>query len=288
MRSMTGYGSGTASGNGYRVTAEIRTVNHRFLDIACRLPKTLSFLDETVRSVLQRRLCRGHADVFLNVKREGASDVSVRADRDLAEAYMDAAAELSKLTGGSLGLEALMRMDGVLTVEDAGYDEEQVTRLTAEALDAACDKLTAMRGAEGERLLQDLTLHLNAVAGLREEILQLAPSVPAEYRKRLTERMQSLLAEAADPARIAQEAAIFADRCAIDEELARLESHIGQYRTFLASGGEIGKKLDFLTQELNREANTIGSKANDARIARLVVELKAEIEKLREQVQNVE
>ena len=294
MLSMTGYGKGMAAEAGYEVSAELKTVNHRFLDIACRLPRTLAFLEDTVRGTLQRRLRRGHADVFLNVKREGLADVAVRVDGDLAGAYLEAAASLGSLSvpgvtvQNDIGVSALMALDGVLTVEDAGYDEDLVRRLSERALNEACDRLTEMRAAEGERLRADLTLHLDAVASLREAILTRAPSVPEEYRRRLNERVQTMLAEAPDPVRIAQEVAIFADRCAIDEELARLESHIAQYRVFLASDAEIGKKLDFLTQELNREANTIGSKANDAEITRCVVDLKAEIEKLREQVQNVE
>ena len=294
MLSMTGYGKGVAADSGYEITAELKTVNHRFLDVSCRLPKSLSFLDDVVRNVLQRRLRRGHVDVFLNVKREGASDTAVRIDRDLAAAYLQAAAELGKLSvpdalvSREISLSSVLAFDGVLSVEDAGFDEERVRRLAEDALNTACDRLIEMRAAEGERLREDLKVHLDAVASLRQEILTRAPLVPEDYRKRLHERLWSLLDEAVDPTRIAQEVAIFADRCAIDEELSRLESHIGQYRTFLRAEGEIGKKLDFLTQELNREANTIGSKANDAQIARWVVDLKAEIEKLREQVQNVE
>ena len=294
MLSMTGYGKGVAADSGYEITAELKTVNHRFLDVSCRLPKALSFLDDVVRNVLQRRLRRGHVDVFLNVKREGASDTAVRVDRDLAAAYLQAAAELGKLSvpdalvSREIPLSSVLAFDGVLSIEDAGFDEELVRQLTEAALNTACDRLIEMRAAEGERLREDLNLHLDAVASLRQEILTRAPLVPEDYRKRLNERLQSLIDEAVDPTRIAQEVAIFADRCAIDEELSRLESHIGQYRTFLNAEGEIGKKIDFLTQELNREANTIGSKANDAQIARWVVDLKAEIEKLREQVQNVE
>ena len=294
MLSMTGYGKGQTAEGGYEVTAELKTVNHRFLDIACRLPRTLAFLEDAVRDTLRARLSRGHVDVFLNVKREGVSDTAVRVDENLARAYLSAAAALGKLSVPDvivqhhMDIQALMAMEGVLTVEDAGYDEALVRRLTSEALNAACDRLTEMRALEGERLRADLSLHLDAVEALRGRILSRAPLVPEEYRKRLTERIQALLTEAADPTRIAQEAALFADRCAIDEELARLESHIAQYRAYLSADGETGKKLDFLTQELNREANTIGSKANDAEISRLVVDLKAEIEKLREQVQNVE
>lgn len=294
MLSMTGYGKGLASDSGYEVTAEIKTVNHRFLDIACRLPRTLSFLEDVVRETLHRRLSRGHADVFLTVRREGLSDVTVRVDENLAAAYLNAASSLGKLAvpGAFLqceiGMASLMTMEGVLTVEDAAYDEALVRDLAAKALNNACDRLTDMRALEGERLCADLTAHLDAVAALRLRILECAPTVPEEYRIRLNERIRTLLSEAVDPVRIAQEVAIFADRCAIDEELARLESHISQYRGLLAADGETGKKLDFLTQELNREANTIGSKANDAGIAQLVVELKSEIEKLREQVQNVE
>ncbi len=293
MRSMTGYGKGVASDDRYDVSAELKSVNHRFLDIGCRLPKQLAFLEDTVRVTLRDHLHRGHVEAALTVRRNGASDTVVRIDEPLVKAYLKAAASLSGIPGADvevgkqISVADLLSLEGVMTVEDASYDEDAVRLLAQQALSAACDRLNAMRETEGERLRDDLTVHLDAVAALREKILLRAPAVPEEYRKRLMERIQSLAPEC-DPVRIAQEVAIFADRCAIDEELARLESHIGQYRITLAAEGETGKKLDFLTQEMNREANTIGSKANDAGIAHLVVELKGEIEKLREQVQNVE
>ena len=294
MLSMTGYGKGTASEGGVQVIAELKAVNHRFLDLACRLPKALTFLDDVVRNTLQQRLRRGHVDVFLSVKREGASDVTLKVDRDLAQAWLRASSDLAELSAPGVNvtrdvsLTALMAIEGVTTLEEASYDEALVRGLAEAALNTACDRLQEMRAAEGRRLREDLLLHLDAVASIRAAIAERAPFVPEEAGARLRERLGQMLGEIPDPVRVAQEIAIFADRCAIDEELSRLESHIAQYRAFLDAEGETGKKLDFLTQELNREANTIGSKANDAAISRLVVELKAEIEKLREQVQNAE
>ena len=182
----------------------------------------------------------------------------------------------------------LLRMEGVTSVTEREMDQDTVSSVCAEAVDMALDQLIAMREREGKHLREDLAAHLDAAAALRDRILLRAPDVVREYRERLEMRLRNLTAEEVDPQRLAQEVAIMADRCAIDEELSRLDSHIGQLRTYLDAKDEIGKKMDFLIQEMNREANTIGSKAADAGIAQYVVDLKSEIEKLREQIQNVE
>ena len=290
MRSMTGCGRSQQREGAWEVTVELKAVNHRFLDIACRLPRSLSFLEETVRKALSARLRRGHVDVFVTVARTDASDRQVQVDEALAAAYRDAAVRLAEVLGRaqSLDLAQLMAMEGVVTVTESDMDEEAVSAACRRAMDEAIDQLCAMREREGESLRADLTVHLDAAAALRENILLRAPKVVEDYRTRLQQRLAQLGADGVESQRVAQEVAIMADRCAIDEELSRLESHIGQLRAYLDTKGEIGKKLDFLIQEMNREANTIGSKASDAQIAQLVVDLKSEIEKLREQVQNVE
>ena len=290
MRSMTGCGRSQQREGAWEVTVELKAVNHRFLDIACRLPRSLAFLDEIVRKALNARLQRGHVDVFVTVARTDASDRQVQVDEALAAAYRDAAERLAEVLGRAqhLDLAQLMAMEGVVTVTESDMDEEAVSAACRRAMEEAIDQLCAMRAREGDSLRADLTVHLDAAAALREKILLRAPGVVEDYRARLQQRLAQLGADGVEPQRVAQEVAIMADRCAIDEELSRLQSHIGQLRAYLDAQGETGKKMDFLIQEMNREANTIGSKASDAQIAQLVVDLKSEIEKLREQVQNVE
>jgi conserved hypothetical protein TIGR00255 len=287
---MTGCGSGKVQRDGWEVTVDIKTVNHRFLDIGMRLPRNLSFLEQTVRDELGKKIRRGHADVFLTVRRTDSSAVQVECDPELASLYVNAAAALAEASGieNDLTVSRLMQMEGVLTLNEREMDEELIRSLCAEAVAGAAEQLIQMREREGLHLKEDLTVHLEAAEGLRTMILTRAPGVVDEYREKLEARMKMLLNDSAEPQRLAQEVAIIADRCAIDEELARLESHISQMRKYLEADGEIGKKMDFLIQEMNREANTIGSKASDAEIAQHVVNLKSEIEKLREQIQNVE
>ncbi len=290
MQSMTGYGSGKVEQDGWEVTVDLKTVNHRFLDIGMRLPRNLAFLEQTVRDCLGRRMRRGHADVFLTVKRTEGSAVDIECDEDLAARYLEAAEQIARKTGAEndLTVSRLMKMEGVLTLNEREMDEELVSVICAEATEIAAAQLIQMREREGAHLKEDLTVHLNAAEALRNQILQRAPLVVDEYREKLEGRLKNLLTDTVEPQRLAQEVAIIADRCAIDEELARLNSHILQMRKYMETEGEIGKKMDFLIQEMNREANTIGSKASDAVIAQHVVNLKSEIEKLREQIQNVE
>ena len=290
MRSMTGCGTGKVSRDSWEVTVELKTVNHRYLDLAMRLPRNLNFLESCLRDGIAAGLKRGHVEVFINVRNteKGASRVEI--DRELAESYAEAALQLADLTqdGSKLSVRDLLSLEGVATVTETEMDQELLLVLCAEATAEAVKQVTEMRDREGAHLREDLLYHLDASATLREKILERAPQVPEEYRARLTAKIESLLQEAVDPQRIAQEVAMMADRCAVDEELARLESHIAQMRVYLDTKGEIGKKMDFLIQEMNRETNTIGSKASDAEIARYVVDLKSEIEKMREQIQNVE
>ena len=290
MRSMTGCGSGKVRRDGWEVTADLKTVNHRFLDVGMRLPRNLSFLEQVVRDRISRSLRRGHVDVFLTVRRTDASASEVECDPDLAALYLDAAAQIAGKTGveNDLTVSRLMAMEGVLTLREAELDEELVSAICGETVDTALGNLVSMREREGAHLKEDLKAHLDAADALREAILARAPCVVNEYREKLESRLKNLLTDAVEPQRLAQEVAIMADRCAIDEELARLDSHIRQMRKYLEGTDEIGKKMDFLIQEMNREANTIGSKASDATIAQNVVDLKSEIEKLREQIQNVE
>ena len=287
MRSMTGYGKCQLQRAPWEVTAELRAVNHRYLDISCRLPRSLSFLEDGVRKALSA-LVRGHVDVYITVKQTEGATRQVETDAALASAYVLAAQAIAEATGAAndLTVTRLMAMDGVTTVTEAAMDEEAVSALCQEAMQGAIAALDDMRLQEGENLRADLSAHLDAAAALRQRIIGYAPNVVAEYRQKLQERLAKLDVESVDPARLAQEVALIADKCAIDEELSRLDSHISQLRRYLDMPGETGKKMDFLIQEMNREANTIGSKCSDADIAQCVVDLKSEIEKLREQIQN--
>ena len=294
MRSMTGYGRRQRALDGREITVELKTVNHRFLDISCRLPRALSFAEDAVRKQLGAALRRGHVDVnvtYVNLRQDARE---VRVDEGLAQQYRAALQKLRETTGEAglftPGRDAfwIAQQPEVMQITVKDEDQEAVLSLLSDTLRDALSDVTAMREKEGAALQADLTFHLDEVERLRNEIAQLAPRVPRIYQEKLQARIRELGIQELDQQRLSQEVAIMADRCAIDEELSRLVSHIFQMRQALAAEGETGRRLDFLTQELNREANTIGSKASDADITRLVVAAKSEIEKLREQVQNVE
>ena len=289
MMSMTGYGRKQHSADGREITLEIKTVNHRFLDISMRLPRALSFAEDAVRRQIGESLTRGHADVFLNYTNTREDAREVRVDEALAAQYKAAFEKLSQVLGQEGDILSLVASQpDVLTVTTREEDQEAVSALLRETLADVLSDVVRMRGIEGEALKKDLTTHLDALAALRDEIESLAPGVPKSYQEKLRARLKELGVNELDEQRLAQEVALMADHCAIDEELSRIASHIAQMREAMAAGGEAGRRLDFLTQELNREVNTIGSKASDAAITKLVVRAKSEIEKLREQVQNVE
>lgn len=287
---MTGVGAGKAAGDGWEVTAELKTVNHRFLDVNLRLPRNLAFLEPVARERISAGITRGHVEVYLNVMSTAGGSREVVTDPGLAAAYAKAAEEIGAAAGirERLGIGQLMALEGVVTLTEREMDQETVAALCGEALSEALEQVKRTRAREGAHLKEDLKLHLDRAAALREQILARAPEVVTDYRSRLESRLAQLGAGGVDPQRLAQEVALMADRCAIDEELARLDSHIRQMNRYLEAEGPEGKKMDFLIQEMNREANTIGSKASDAAIAQAVVDLKSEIEKMREQIQNVE
>ncbi len=290
MQSMTGYGIGRNQCNGWEVTVELKTVNHRFLDLSMRLPKNISFLEPVMREEISASLKRGHVDVFLTVRNTESSAVQISIDQELARQYWEAGKELSETiqAGNDLSVSTLLKLEGVVTLTEKEMDQELISSVCRSAARDALSQVKTMREKEGANLKEDLRIHLDNAASLREKILCRAPKVVSDYREKLEGRMKAILTESIEPQRLAQEVALIADRCAIDEELSRLESHIGQMRLYLDAEGETGKKADFLIQEMNRETNTIGSKAQDREIAQWVVDLKSEIEKLREQIQNVE
>lgn len=274
--------------DGREITIELKTVNHRFLDLSFRMPKNLMFLEDMLRARINASaLKRGHVDVFVTYANTRADAREVSVDGTLLEAFAQA------LKGAKEALDPYRRMtaaealtlSGALTITQAEEDAGAVGELAAEAFDAALDKLMDMRLKEGDHLRGDLLSNLEELSALRQAIAARAPEVPLEYRQRLMVRLEEWQVNA-DAQRVAQEVAFMADHCAIDEELSRLESHIAQFRDSVENGVEVGRKLDFLIQEMNREINTIGSKASDGKIAQCVVSAKCVVEKLREQVQN--
>ena len=290
MRSMTGYGKVQLNEDGREMTLEMKSVNHRFLDVSVRLPRALSFAEDAIRRTIAARLGRGHVDVFVNYQNLRQDAREVRVDAALAAAYRRAVDTVAQATGteNDCGASFYAALPDVMTLEVAQEDQESVLKLCRDAANAALDQLIAMREREGEALHRDLTLHLSLLEEQAAQIAARAPEVPRLYRERLENRLREMNVNEVDEQRLAQEVALMADHCAIDEELSRLSSHFGQVRQTLGQTGETGRRLDFLTQEMNREVNTIGSKASDVTITNCVVAAKSEIEKLREQVQNVE
>ncbi len=290
MKSMTGYGRCQMELDGREMTVEVKSVNHRFLDISFRLNRTLSFLDDAVRKGVSAKLARGHVDVFVSYANHRQDAREVRVDTALAVAYQKAVRELAQAVGkdADLLLSDYTRLPDVLTVQECEDDQQTVRDLFSAALAGALDNLIVMREQEGERMREDILEKIGNIERIRDQIATRAPLVVTEYRDKLHQRIAALTEGEIDEARLITEVAIFADRAAIDEELVRLVSHAKQIRATAEMKEPVGRKLDFLVQELNREVNTIGSKASDTQIAQWVVEAKGEIEKLREQVQNVE
>jgi len=290
-RSMTGFGRGEASGDLGRIVVEIKAVNHRFSEVVFRMPRQFTPLEENARKLILTRVSRGRIDVF--VQWEAAAKArGVKVDKELALAYYSALKELGHEIGSNseLSLDTLARLPDVLTVAEGEISAEELWPLLEAALAQALESLIAMREREGAALVADLAARTTVLEEFTQTVAQRAPQVVEEYRSKLARRLDELLSpgNSVDPVRLAQEVAIFADRSDITEEIQRLTSHIGQFRQALAEIEAVGRKLDFLVQELGREVNTIGSKANDAFITKQVVAAKGELEKIREQVQNIE
>lgn len=291
MYSMTGYGRGTAAADGREITVELKSVNHRYLDLGMRLPRHLSFLEDVIRTYLTDALSRGHVDIFVNYRNTRSDAREVVIDASLMEAYVASARRANESLGlaDDLTLSAALKLPDVSEVREADEDRDAVSAVCREALAAAVAELRGMRLLEGERLGTDLSARADTVLSLTEEIASRAPLVVDEYRAKLNERIEQLLqSHEVDRARLATEVALFADKASIDEEIVRLRSHVAQFRLLLADSEPAGRRLDFVVQEMNREFNTIGSKANDAALTNRVLAGKAEIEKIREQIQNIE
>ncbi len=291
IKSMTGFGRGTFANAEKQISIEVKTVNHRFLDLSVKLPRPLSWCEDKIRSCVQNRLSRGKADVFVTYTELQKPGCTVHIDKALASAYISAFSEAAEeyQIRNDISANTLLRMPDVLAVTGAEMDEALVWEQLQKALQEALGNLVSMREKEGERLRDNLLEMLCHIGNEMITVAQRAPLVPKEYKEKLEARLEALLqGELPDPQRLAQEVAYFADKCSIDEEITRMGSHIAQFREILSSDLPVGRKLDFLVQEMNREANTMGSKANDIVLTRSVLNIKSEIEKIREQIQNLE
>ena len=291
VKSMTGYGRAVETVNGREFTVELRSVNNRYLDCTVKLPRMLSFAEDTVKQAVKKSISRGKVDVFITVRSEGTSDVKVSLNGAMVEGYLAAMKEMVETYGikDDISVSLLSRMNEVFTVEKPEVDEEQLLADLMGVVNQALSNYDAMRAAEGKALENDLRSRGNTILDLVSQVEEGNGQTVIAYRTRLYNKLQEVLANTSiDESRILTEAAIFADKVAVDEETVRLRSHLEQMNQMLTTGGAIGRKLDFLLQEMNRESNTIGSKCSDVKLARIVVDIKAELEKIREQTQNIE
>ncbi|MBQ7681783.1 MAG: YicC family protein [Oscillibacter sp.] len=289
IRSMTGYGRAGQVRNGREITIELRSVNNRYLDCTVKMPHLYLFAEDALKKTVQRSVSRGKVDVFVTVDASAADTVKARVNRELAERYAAALRELSEIAGTDLTGQLLTRFPDALTVTKEEADFAAVTADLCAVLEEALQAFQSMRAAEGAKLAEDIGARLDTIERLTAQVEARSPETVREYREKLYRRMREVLEDSTiDEQRILMEAALYADKVAVDEETVRLRSHVSQLREMLSADTPQGRRMDFLIQELNREANTIGSKCVDTAIARVVVDLKAEIEKIREQTQNIE
>ncbi len=291
IKSMTGYGRAVETINGREFTVELRSVNNRYLDCSVRLPRILTFGEEAVKQAVKNAISRGKVDVFISVRSENGDEVQVTLNTAVLESYLCAMRRMVEEhdVKDDISVSNLSRLPEVFTLEKPQVDEEQLLSDLMTVVTKALSEYDAMRTAEGEALDRDLRNRGNTILELVSVVEQGNAQAVIDYRTRLENKLKEVLANTSlDESRILTEAAIFADKVAVDEETVRLRSHLKQMNTMLDGGGAVGRKLDFLLQEMNREANTIGSKCTDVNLARVVVDIKAELEKIREQTQNIE
>ncbi len=291
VKSMTGYGRAVETVNGREFTVELRSVNNRYLDCTVKLPRSLSFAEDAVKQAVKNTISRGKVDVFITVRSEGTSDVKVTLNAAMVEGYLAAMKQMVADYGvqDDISVSVISRMPDVFTVEKPEVDEEQLLADLMGVVNKALGSYDAMRSTEGKALENDLRSRGNTILELVAQVEAGNGQTVIDYRTRLENKLREVLENTSiDESRILTEAAIFADKVAVDEETVRLRSHLEQMNNMLTAGGAIGRKLDFLLQEMNRESNTIGSKCSDVKLARTVVDIKAELEKIREQTQNIE
>lgn len=291
IRSMTGFGRAEATAGGKLITVELKSVNHRYFEFNCRTSRGYAFLEEKLKSYLSTRVSRGKIDMFVSIASVSDSDVEVVVNHSLASAYAKAFSEISETYGveNDLTASVLSRISDVLTVHKVQEDENEIFDLVLPVAEEAVNKFITMREVEGQRLADDVMGRAKTILDIVSVIEERSPETVKEYEKRLYDRISELLeSTTVDQQRILTEAAIFADKVAVAEETVRLRSHFDQMESIMQSSEAVGRKLDFIMQEMNREANTIGSKVTDAELAHRVVDIKAELEKIREQIQNIE
>lgn len=291
LKSMTGYGKGETCSENFSVTVEIRTVNHRFSDISIKAPRYLMSLENDIRKKISTVVNRGKIDVFFQIEQDGEAGSAPKINHPVAASYMRLFREMSERyeLSSDIPLELLASQKDVIEIRELSIENSELPELTLAALAKALEALQKMRLCEGEAMLKDIEPRLKSLDTLLTDIGRRAPFVVDEWQAKLKERLSRLPDDVTvDPQRIAQEIAVFADRCDISEEQARFASHLEQCEALLQLEEPVGRKIDFIIQELNREANTMGSKSNDAELTRVVVDIKAELEKIREQIQNIE
>ena len=291
IKSMTGYGRAVETVNGREFTVELRSVNNRYLDCTVKLPRSLNFAEDAVKQAVKASVSRGKVDVFISMKAEGGEEMKVTLNQAVLEGYLEAMRQMVALyqVADDISVSTVSRLPDVFVVERPEVDEDQLLQDLLSVVNKALEGYDAMRTAEGAALEQDLRSRGQTILNLVSQVEEGNGQTVIDYRARLEAKLQEVLANTSiDESRILTEAAIFADKVAVDEETVRLRSHLQQMDHMLTTGGAMGRKLDFLLQEMNRETNTIGSKCSDVRLARIVVDIKAELEKIREQTQNIE
>lgn len=291
IKSMTGFGRGHEVLNGRDITVEIRAVNHRYYEFSCRIPRSMGFAEEKLKSLLSGRINRGKVEVSVLVYNTGANDEKITVNKEVIREYIEALRSVKDefSLNDDLSLSNVLRIPDAFTVIKEDVDEEQLWADVKQVAEQALAKFVAMREAEGERMKADFLARLSTIENWVGIIEERSPMIVEDYRKRLFDKMSEVLeGKGIEESRILLEAGIFSEKTAVDEETVRLRSHIAQFRTMLESAEPVGRKLDFLVQEMNRETNTIGSKVQDIEVTRIVVDQKSEIEKIREQVQNIE
>ena len=291
VKSMTGFGRCEVSEGERKMTVEMKSVNHRYLDVAIKMPKKLGFFESAIRTLLKKYIQRGKVDVFITYEDYTENRSCLKYNKELAAEYMNALRQMSEDFGidNDVRASALSRYPEVLTLEEQAVDEDELWHFLEQAIIKACEGLVETRSREGEQLKKDLIAKLDGMLEYVAYIEERSPQIIADYRARLEEKVRELLGDTnVDEGRIAMETTIYADKLCVDEEIVRLKSHIEATRTTLINGGSVGRKLDFIAQEMNREANTILSKANDLLISNTAIDLKTDIEKVREQIQNIE
>lgn len=291
VKSMTGFGRFEVSEAERKMTVEIKSVNHRYLDLNIKMPKKLNFFESAIRNLLKEYIERGKVDVFITYEDYSEKSVCIKYNRDVAKEYLTYIRKMQKEFGlkEDFGAAALSKYPEVLVMEEQAVDEEELWKMLERAIRGAAEQFTNSRRQEGEHLRQDLLAKLDGMLKNVSYIEARSPEILDEYRKKLTDKVKELLTDTSvEESRILTEVTIFADKICVDEETVRLRSHVEHMKKNLEAGGSLGRKLDFLAQEMNREANTILSKANDMTISEYGIELKTDIEKVREQIQNIE